>query len=542
MTLTVHTKLLGISGLAIAATLAAGIVGGRGLTELSRTSETVLLYTHATRHQLEADMMHDAIRADVLTAFFVKEKDEKELAKAREDLAGHAKILRDAMTANKQTELPAEVKEAIVAAAAPLEEYVAEAEEILKVASAGRAAAEKRMPAFLTAFEALAVKMEQVSNAITDGAKAAEQSGLEAARRVMATLFVAVVFASVLVGLLSFFVTRGVTRTIDGAVAAIQRLSKGDLTTRFAYDRDDEFGRLAASLNGAIADMRRAIEEMSDGARTLSGAARELTATAEQMSVSSEVTSERATSVSASVEEIQQSATVVASGTEELAIATQEVTRNVSVAAKVAADGVRLAETTNASLEDLARAGADIGAITKTISTIAQQTNMLALNATIEAARAGAAGKGFAVVASEVKELARQTESATDDISRKVAAIQTSTNRAIESIRDLANAMTRVDEVSQTLATAMEEQTATHAQISRTTADVAHATGGMSNDVTQVAAVAEQSAAAASQTRQAANELLRLAESLERTVSVFNVTEATPPQARSQETGLRAAA
>jgi methyl-accepting chemotaxis protein len=166
---------------------------------------------------------------------------------------------------------------------------------------------------------------------------------------------------------------------------------------------------------------------------------------------------------------------------------------------------------------------------------------MLALNATIEAARAGEAGKGFAVVAGEVKELARQTESATDVISGRVAAIQTDTGSAVTAVREMSSVIGRINELSQTLASTMEEQAVTHSQISRSTAEVAKATGNIAADVSQVASVAEQSASAAGHTRQAAAELLRMAETLERLVSAF-VIDGVEVHAPGSKTPLARAA
>jgi len=348
--------------------------------------------------------------------------------------------------------------------------------------------------------------------------------------------------AALVVGAISLSVTRRVGSALAGLVKVTSRMGSGDLTVRFHYDAKDEMGQVAEGINHAVEELRAVLETISDNARTLSGAARELTATADQMATSSEITSERATSVSAACEEVQQSTSVVASSTEEIAIGTQEITRSVSIAAAVAADGVKLTSTTNEALSKLVQSGEDIGEITRAISTIAQQTRMLALNANIEAARAGTAGKGFAVVASEVKELARQTESATEDITRKVGTIQEDTQRAVEALKAIGVAIARVDEVSQTLASTMEEQTATYQQISGTTNDVAKATSSMSADASQVAAVAEQNAAGASQTRQAATELLKLAQSLERAVSSFTLVETRESAAANRGSSERRAA
>jgi methyl-accepting chemotaxis protein len=501
------------------------VLGALGITSLwalsSRISagEQIERSNSATIAQLEADMMHDALRADVLAALLAK--DGRELAQVDGDIKEHAHKLRTAIAEASSKSEGGKAAAALRDVQLPLDSYVKAAEELVETAGTDREAAVRELPLFLRAFETLEEKMAAVTAGIeAEGAEIRASANSSASRAGWTVAIVALLAIALLVSI-NLNIIRVVTRRIDAAVQAASRLARGDLTVRIDDEPEDELGQLGKSLNSAIEEMHRIILRLAENAHTLTGSAGELAAAAEQVTQASVATRERATSVSAGAEEVQQSASVVATSTEQAASASQEVTRNLSVAAGISTEGVQLAGDMRGALEKLSRSSADIGVITKVISAIAQQTNMLALNATIEAARAGAAGKGFAVVANEVKELARQTETATEDIGRKVAAIHEDMSVATRVLGRLGSSISKIDEVAQTLAAAMEEQTVTRSQITYTTVEVAKATGLIASDAMQMVAVAEQSASAASQTKQAANELLALADSLGQTVEAF---------------------
>jgi methyl-accepting chemotaxis protein len=179
---------------------------------------------------------------------------------------------------------------------------------------------------------------------------------------------------------------------------------------------------------------------------------------------------------------------------------------------------VKIADKTNATVAKLGESSAEIGNVVKVITGIAQQTNLLALNATIEAARAGEAGKGFAVVANEVKELAKQTAHATEDISRKIEAIQGDARGAVEAIRQIGNVINQINDIQNTIATAVEEQTATTGEISRNIAEAASGSSEIALNITGVAQAARGTTEGASDTKQSADELSRMALDLQQLV------------------------
>ena len=187
----------------------------------------------------------------------------------------------------------------------------------------------------------------------------------------------------------------------------------------------------------------------------------------------------------------------------------------------MATSAVKVAEKTNATVAKLGESSAEIGNVIKVITCIAQQTNLLALNATIEAARAGEAGKGFAVVANEVKELAKQTAKATEDISRKIEAIQADTKGAVDAIAQIGKIINQINDIQNTIASAVEEQTATTSEISRNVAEAAKGSNEIAQNITGVAQAARSTTEGASNTKNSADDLSKMALDLQKLVSQF---------------------
>ena len=186
---------------------------------------------------------------------------------------------------------------------------------------------------------------------------------------------------------------------------------------------------------------------------------------------------------------------------------------------------MKVAETTTATVSKLGESSNEIGQVIKVITSIAQQTNLLALNATIEAARAGEAGKGFAVVANEVKELAKETAKATEDISRKIEAIQTDTKAAVDAIASISEVINQVNGISNTIATAVEEQNATTNEMARNVSEAAHGSGEITSNIAGVAQAAESTSRGASDTQKAAQQLVETSAELRRLVEQFKVND-----------------
>src|SRR5208282_2514698 len=227
----------------------------------------------------------------------------------------------------------------------------------------------------------------------------------------------------------------------------------------------------------------------------------------------------------------------VASASEEMQVSIREISKNANDSARVAKNAVSVAHTTNETMKKLGESSREIGNVIKVITSIAQQTNLLALNATIEAARAGEAGKGFAVVANEVKELAKETAKATEDIGAKVQAIQNDAKGAVQAIDEITTVIGRINDIQNTIASAVEEQTGTTNEISRNISETAKGSSDIASNITGVASAATETQHSAAASLKAPQEPSQLAVKLAGVVSQFQLVSSTGHQNSRSEMG-----
>jgi methyl-accepting chemotaxis protein len=301
----------------------------------------------------------------------------------------------------------------------------------------------------------------------------------------------------------------------------VSAAGRGDLTREVTVSGADAVGQMGEGLAKFFADLRASIGSIAENAQALASSAEELTNVSEQMSRDAQATSSQASLVSGASEQVNRSVQTVAAGTEQMSASIRDIAKNATDAARVATSAVSVAESTNGTIAKLGESSAEIGKVIKVITSIAQQTNLLALNATIEAARAGEAGKGFAVVANEVKELAKETAKATEDISQKIEAIQTDTRRAVAAIAQISTIINQINDIQASIASAVEEQTATTNEISRNIAEAARGSSEITETITAAARAAQNTNTGASDTQAAAGELSRMAADLQRLVVRF---------------------
>jgi len=294
------------------------------------------------------------------------------------------------------------------------------------------------------------------------------------------------------------------------------------------------------ALNKMKNSLENTIQTVAANTHGVARSSDALSTVSHQMSANAEETSAQATLVSAAVARVTGSLRTVASGTEQMSISIRDIAKSATEAAKVATEAVNVAETTNVTITQLGASSAEIGAVVKVITTIAQQTNLLALNATIEAARAGEAGKGFAVVANEVKELAKATAKATEDISGKIEAIQGDTTRAVDAIARVSTIINQIQGISSTIATAVEEQHATTNEMTRNIGDAAQLSDEISTNIEGVAQAAQSTSTGAFESKRAAEQLAKMSSDLREIVERFKCNDGVSAREVAGPRGPRA--
>jgi len=288
------------------------------------------------------------------------------------------------------------------------------------------------------------------------------------------------------------------------------------IDTYYAAIHDGKGVRIGTMMTWRIVTQKRHAErKMRDTAHMLATSSEEMKAISQSMSSNATETAAQANAVSAAAEQVSLNIQTVATGAQEMTAGNREISKNAGEAARVATAAVKAADATNATITKLGESGAEIGKVIKVITSIAQQTNLLALNATIEAARAGEAGKGFAVVANEVKELAKETAKATEEISQKIEAIQIDTRSAVKAIGDIGAIINQINDIQNTIASSVEEQTATANEISRNVADAARGSTEIARNITGVAQAASSTNKGALNCEKSAGDLLKVAEDLQ---------------------------
>ena len=310
---------------------------------------------------------------------------------------------------------------------------------------------------------------------------------------------------------------------VDIMLGVVGQAMKGDLTVQIPVKGKDAVGQMGEGLQSFLTNLRETMGRFADNAQQLGSSSEELTVVSQQMASNAEETSTQAGVVSAASEQVTKNVQVVATGTEEMSASIREIAKSSNEAARVAKQAVGVAESANSTINELGDSSVEIGKVIKVITSIAQQTNLLALNATIEAARAGEAGKGFAVVANEVKELAKQTAQATEDISQKIEAIQAGSKGAVDAIGEVSTIINQINDISNTIASAVEEQTATTNEIGRNVGEAARGSGEIAQNISGVASAADSTTQGASDTLKASQALSEMAGQLQELVSRFTL-------------------
>ncbi len=537
--LTIKSKLILLGGTAVTMIVLASATGVYGSMQSSAGLTEVTAITNAVRNVMQADMMHDALRADVLMA--MKVGPGGSAAEQREVLASiadHVSSFTDSLAKLAEIDVSPEIKKALVEVGPKLDTYIASAQSFGDIALKDPAAADADFPEFAAAFKDLEVNMQDLGDLI-EGSSTTIGAGAQATNdSLLIALIVVAIVSTLLVLTMSVVNATAIGRSIGAMTDAMRVLAGGNTSIEIpGSEQKNEIGTMASAvqvfkdnlieaerlraaqeveqqrqvergtkMESAVADFDKMITEVVG---SISSAATELQSTAQSLSATSEETSRQANAVAAASEQMAQNVQTVATATEELTTSIREIGNQVTESSRIVGGAVTQANDTNAKVKNLSEAAQKIGDVVTLINEIASQTNLLALNATIEAARAGEAGKGIAVVASEVKNLATQTAKATEEIAGQVRAIQESTDSSAQAIQGITQTINRVNEISTAIASAVEEQGAATQEISRNVQQASSGTSEVTSNIGGVTQAAQQTSAGSTQVLSAASELAK---------------------------------
>ncbi len=454
--------------LALAASLAITAVAVVGLSYILRISSTLshdLTTTARSQNQASFQLMDLAVKLQSVTQKMVQEKDPDAVEA----------LMKESETLSKQAQAEIQKTEAgstsISAAFEKLSKANAEVTQLLlqaRNAESHQAIIEKANPAFEGFLRAVSEHQDKLGQSLDNRATQAYARS----RHLAFAVYLVVIIGTALMFAGSLAVVRTITQSLSRLTRMIQDIAEGegDVTKRLEIAgvfSDNELGQVSRLFNLFMDKLQELLRGVVAHTHQLATASQQLLDASQQITTNSAQTADQANSVSRVTQQVTQNLRSLSAGAGEMTSTIQSIAGNTNEAAKVAATAVGAAQAANATVAKLGQSGAEIGVVLKVITSIARQTNLLALNATIEAARAGEAGKGFAVVAKEVKELAKQTAQATDDISHKIAAIQIDTKGAVQAIGTVGGVINQINDISATIAAAVEEQSATTNEMTR---------------------------------------------------------------------------
>ena len=518
MRYSINAKLSLLVGVAMTALVAVGGVAWMSTRQLGHIIEDMEIASHALRLQQDADMMHDAIRGDVLGLQLAT--DSERVKDIHEEMAEHVKTFRSNHQEISGLTLPTAIREKLESTKPVAAIYLELAERLIV---ANRETVLASLPAFQKAFSDLEAEMGAFTTVIEDTVQQSQDRNHDSQKWSKLLIIGSSLVGAIAVLIIARIITRSLLRPIQACVAASASLAKGDLTGRVTSTSSDEADDMAKALNTATAQMASSIGSIHGATGSLTTAVGELRSLSGGLRTAADDTASRLQAATGAAAEVDRTTQSVASALEEMAATIKEIAGQTSTAAQVAGEARNKADLSSATMAKLGHASAEIGSVLKTVSGIAEKTNLLALNATIEAASAGEAGRGFAVVATEVKELARQSAAATEDIGKRIAAIQEGAASAIATAKEIADTIRQISEIQQSIAAMVEEQSATTGDMTRSISQTADAARGVTEHLHGVATSATITQGSATSSDDLARRIHELSQTLGTQVARFTI-------------------
>jgi methyl-accepting chemotaxis protein len=499
--------------------LGAVVTGGAGTLAVSRyNSLSVQLQSKTTAQNIirELDTRASELKVDGYKAV-VRPKAADEKA----ELADDSETITSRLQKLAALDLPAADRQRIDNLTVTFQDYIKQIDAFIESAIADQAAARANWEGIQTANDATDEAVGNAEDAFDASAAATAQQRVKLGTSLKMIILAALMLSAAGVAALALVLARGIGRRIRSMTDVLSAAADGDLTIRSDVHGADEVGTMGHSLDRFLERLGRLMNGIARAGHDLESASQQVQRMAGAVSASAQSASSQTQLVAVSASDVSDNVQTVAAGAQEMGASIAEIARNAHEAAQVATGAVNAVDETTVRMQQLGESSQEIGDVIRLITSIAEQTNLLALNATIEAARAGDAGKGFAVVADEVKQLAQETARATEDISRRVQAIQDDAEGASSAIGDIASVISRIHEFQTTIAGAVEEQTATTHDMNTGISDAAAGSTQIATNMTGIADAVTQTAQAMEEAHRNADELGRMSADLLQTVSGF---------------------